>query len=131
MDSISRKDLSKFRLEQAQTALTTAKSNFKENLLDGAVNRSYYCVFHAMRAVLALDGYDSKKHSGIISEFRKSYLKTERLPTFLSDIIRDAFTIRNESDYEDFYVIEKAEAEEQVANAGVFLQHVRDFLGEW
>lgn len=35
-------------------------------------NRSYYAVFSAMRAVLALDGFDFKKHSGIIAEFRKN-----------------------------------------------------------
>lgn len=33
-------------------------------------------VFYAMRPVLVFDGYDSKKHSGIISEFRKTYIKS-------------------------------------------------------
>lgn len=42
-------------------------------------NRSYYAVFSAMRAVLALDSFDSKKHSGIIAEFRRRYLKNEIL----------------------------------------------------
>jgi hypothetical protein len=35
-----------------------------------AANRSYYCIFNAMRAVLSLDRFDSKKHSGIIDAFR-------------------------------------------------------------
>ena len=34
-----------------------------------ANNRAYYSIFHAIRSVLALDGFDSKKHSGVISEF--------------------------------------------------------------
>ena len=40
-----------------------------------AANRAYYAIFHAMRAVLALDGVDMKHHSGIISEFRKGISK--------------------------------------------------------
>jgi len=32
-----------------------------------AANRAYYAIFHAMRAVLALDGVDMKHHSGIIA----------------------------------------------------------------
>ena len=39
-----------------------------------------------MRAVLALDGYDSQKHSGIISEFRRLYKNrnkhTKTLPVY-------------------------------------------------
>ena len=38
--------------------------------------QAVYAVFHAMRAVLILDGFDSKKYSGIISEFQRLYIKT-------------------------------------------------------
>ena len=43
-------------------------------------HRSYYAIFHAMRAVLALDGIDMKRHSGVMSEFRRLYIKTGILP---------------------------------------------------
>lgn len=84
-------------------------------------NRSYYAVFSAMRAVLALDGFDSKKHSGIIAEFRKNYLKTGLLPKELSPIIDALVEIRQGSDYDDFYVVSKTEVEEQLENAKVLL----------
>ena len=35
--------------------------------IKSVANRSYYAVFHAMRAVLAFDKIDLKRHSGIIS----------------------------------------------------------------
>ncbi|MBQ8532730.1 MAG: HEPN domain-containing protein [Clostridia bacterium] len=44
-----------------------------------AANRSYYAIFHAMRSVLAFDDIDMKHHSGIISEFRRLYIKTNVL----------------------------------------------------
>ena len=64
-----------------------------------------------MRAVLALDGFDSKKHSGIIAEFRKNYLKTEILPKELSPMIDGLVETRQGSDYDDFYIISKEEVE--------------------
>lgn len=45
-------------------------------MYDTAANRSYYAIFHAARVVLALDGQDYKKHSGVISNFQKNYIKT-------------------------------------------------------
>lgn len=62
-------DLSKTRLLIAKERLA-----FAEEILKRATTRrwriaSYYAVFAAMRAVLALQGFDSKKHSGIIAEF--------------------------------------------------------------
>ena len=91
-------------------------------------NRSYYAVFSAMRAVLALDGFDSKKHSGIIAEFRKNYLKTGLLPKGLSSIIDELVEIRQGSDYDDFYVVSKSEVYEQLQNAKVFIGEIENFL---
>ncbi|MBR2892643.1 MAG: HEPN domain-containing protein [Clostridia bacterium] len=91
-------------------------------------NRSYYAIFSAMRAVLALDGFDSKKHSGVIAEFRKEYLKTEFLPKELSFIIDALVEIRQGSDYDDFYIVSKEEVEEQLENAKIFVKEVEKFL---
>lgn len=78
-----------------------------------ACTRLYYAVFHGMRAVLALDEKDEHSHSHLISEFRKNYLKTNVLDRSLSDTIGSSFQIRNESDYEDDWVISKADVIEQ------------------
>lgn len=39
-----------------------------------ALNRAYYSIFHAMRAVNALDGFDISKHSGVIAHFNQNYV---------------------------------------------------------
>lgn len=93
-----------------------------------AVNRSYYAVFHAMRAVLAFDEIDMKHHSGIISEFRKRYIKTGVFDTSLSEIISLLFDIRTDSDYDDFFVISKEEVSEQIKNSEIFIAAVREYL---
>ena len=77
MLSDERITLSRVRLDAAKERIRFAGEIIKIGDYKTVANRSYYAVFSAMRAVLALDGFDSKKHSGVIAQFRKEYLKTE------------------------------------------------------
>lgn len=81
-DSIEKSltELSKYRLSRAKEDLNSAKILFENGDFRAANNRAYYATFHSLRSVLALDMYDSKKHSGIISEFRKRYIKEGDFP---------------------------------------------------
>ena len=123
----NKRDLMKYRIEQAKECLELAKTtvNISEK---NSVNRSYYCIFHSMRAVLALDGFDSKKHSGIISYFRQNYIKTGKFDVNFSAIISSAFDVRGDSDYEDFYVVSKKQALQQIENAEMFLNAVEKYI---
>jgi uncharacterized protein (UPF0332 family) len=121
-------DLAKFRLDQARECLQDARVPVIS--LKNAANRSYYCIFNAMRAVLALDRFDSKKHSGVISAFRKDYIKTGIFPTSFSDIIKKSFAIRGDSDYKEFYLVSKADIAAQIENAGIFLEAVEKYIAE-
>lgn len=122
------RDLSLYRLSKAKQYLEDAKKTLAMEMYDTAANRSYYAIFHAARAVLALDGLDFKKHSGVISNFQMRYIKTGIFDKQLSNIIKSAFSLRTESDYEDFYVISKAEVESQVREAEIFFQTVSDYI---
>lgn len=109
--------LSKVRLETSKNCLRDCQVLINSESYKAAANRSYYAVFHAMRAVLVFDEFDSKKHSGIISEFRKRYIKTGILSTEISKIIDIQFSVRSHSDYDDFYVISKKECINQLCEA--------------
>lgn len=97
--------LSKLRLDTAKECLNDSLVLINSQSYKASANRSYYAVFHAMRAVLAFDEFDSKKHSGIISEFRKRYIKTGVFTAEISKIIDLQFSARSHSDYDDFYII--------------------------
>lgn len=81
-----------------------------------------------MRTVLALDGVDMKHHSGIISEFRKRYIKTGVFDVSLSGLISELSDVREGSDYNDFFIVSKADTAEQVQSAGTFLTAVETYL---
>ena len=121
------RDLSEYRIKQARECLYAAETVLKTSAKN-AVNRTYYCIFHAIRAILALEHFDSKKHSGVISAFRQRYIKTGVFDVSLSLIIGSAFEIRNESDYEDFVEISESQAMQQIENAKVFLEAVETYL---
>ena len=115
--------LSDYRLEKAEQCLRSAEAILQigedYNLV---VNRSYYAVFHCMRSILALEGKDFEKHSAVISYFRREYIKTKLIPVEASQIIGNAFSNRNDSDYEDFYEASLKEATEQFEDAKRFLK---------
>ena len=123
-----KKGLSNARYLRAQECLEAARLLLDAGDFKSAANRSYYAVFHAMRSVLAFDGIDMKHHSGIISEFRRLYIKTGILDKSLSPIISVLFNTRQDSDYDDFFVISKAEVAEQITNADTFLTAIQQFL---
>jgi len=121
-------DLASARLQQARDCLQTAEVVIAAGLFKDAANRTYYCIFHAMRALLALDEFDSKKHSGIIAAFRQRYIRTKIFPSNYSDIVGKAFDVRIDSDYQDFYLISKEKVTTQLENAKTFLAAVEEYL---
>jgi len=121
-------DFALYRIDRARLCLQDAQTPGVS--FEAAANRSYYCIFNAMRAVLSLDRFDSKKHSGIIDAFRKGYIRTGVFPADFSDIIKNAFEIRLESDYEAFYIVSKSDVAAQVDNAKTFLEAVEKYVGE-
>ena len=119
----------KTRLEHAEQCLQTARANEINNDYRAAANRSYYAIFHAMRAALAMiDIEEQSRHAGVISVFRRAYIKTGLFPEHLSDIITSAFEIRNECDYDDFFIISKAEICDQIRHAEEFVGYIKAYL---
>ncbi len=123
-------EYARYRMERSKEDLEVAIEMFEGKHYRVANNRAYYSIFHAMRAVLAFDGYDSKKHSGIIAEFRKSYIKTGIFKEELSSIIGQASEIRNASDYDDMFIATKEETQKQIEDAKLFYEEINKYIEE-
>ena len=128
MESGGVKDLSGYRYEKAVSNIDVAKMLFASGNYDVALNRAYYSAFDAMRAVNALDGFDSSKHSGVIAHFNQEYVKTGKFPSTTSGIIRKASRLREKSDYEDFYEPDREETSDAIISVEVFLNDVEAYL---
>jgi len=117
-------DLSEYRLIKAKDLLSQAKLLFDNDKFDGSINRSYYAIVNAIRSLLALLNLDSSKHSGVLSFFDKYLVKTSILEKEFSKIAHSAFNVRQDNDYEDFYIPSKEEAKKQPEDAEAFLDEI-------
>lgn len=122
------KELAIYRYSKAKEDISASEVMLKESLYKVSINRSYYAIFHAMRAITALKGYDSSKHSGIISYFNQNFVKSGVFDKDVSKIIKKASFLREKSDYEDFYIASRKDAVEQLDEAKVFLSIIEEYL---
>lgn len=121
-------ELSKYRIETAFEKIKAAELLLDNNMIKDSINRSYYAIFDAMRAVLALDGADYKHHSQVIGNFNKNYIALEIFDKKYSSIIQSAFLVRNSSDYDDFYIVSIDDARKQLSDAKEFADSVMLYL---
>lgn len=87
-----------------------------------------YAIFHSMRSALALKSVDSAKHSGVIAEFRRLFIKEGLIPVEVSKMVGSAFTIRNASDYDDMFIASETETMEQIENARYVYEKVCEYV---
>lgn len=127
----TRKSYILYRLQTAKDNLISAQILYDGEQLKAAANRAYYCVFHAMRSVLAIDGVDFKHHSGVIAYFRKEYIKNGTFDKKMSTIIQTTAMVRESSDYDDFYIISKEDTKRQIDNAKLFLDEIEKYVTDF
>lgn len=124
------KKLAFYRLERAKEMLKASEDNLTVKQYRTSLNRSYYAIFHAMRAANCLEGYDSSKHSGVIAFFTQHFLKTGLIDRSMAKIIKESSYLREKSDYDDFYVASRDEADRQLKNARKFVDAVQVFMNQ-
>ena len=82
-----------------------------------------------MNALLVSGGLSSPKHAGVRALFNQHYVKTEIIPRDLAVVFNDLFEIRQESDYQDFFIVEKQAALDFIVPVQRFVKHVASYLG--
>lgn len=123
-------DLIHYRLSSAREKLTSAKLLLEAGLYKDSVGRSYYAIFSAIRAILAVRQVDFSKHAGVIAYFQKEFIKTGIFDKKYSKYLQQAFQIRNSCDYDDFFIVSKQDAEEQYERATEILALIEEYMKE-
>lgn len=121
-------ELSKYRLDTAEKTVRIAEICFENEGFRDAVNRSYYAAFYALRAVLALEGVDFKRHKDVIAYFNQHYVATDKFDREIGKRIGRLKTMREDCDYDDFYVIERDEVLTQLETARIVIKAVKEYL---
>ena len=121
-------DVARYKFEQAEDDLETAKILLAAGKYKAANNRAYYACFHAVDAVLAKEPIAFKKHKDTLSYFNKNYVHTEIFPRDIGRKISRLEIIRHKSDYDTFYIASKDDATEQIEVAEEVVKLVRKYL---
>ena len=123
-----RRALMSYRLHSAAEKLQSAKLLLDNGQYKDSIGRSYYAMFSAIRALLAVDGVDFKKHSGVISYFQREYIKSKTFDVKYSKYITSAFQIRNNADYADFFLVSVHDAKQQYSHAKELYDIIQNYL---
>lgn len=120
--------LAKYRIDKAKDCLNASKLLLEDALYADSANRSYYAIFHSINALFALKGIGFRKHSGVIANFNLEYIKTGMIEIEYAKIAKEAFSVRTQSDYSDFYVVSKHEVVQQYDNAVKFVNRIEEYV---
>lgn len=124
------KELSYHRIEQAKEDLIASKLLYDSKLYKSANNRAYYAIFHSIRSILALEPIDFKKHKDVIAYFNKNYIRTEIFSKKLGRKIVEASKIREDSDYDDEFIVSESDTLSQIQTAEEFIELAEKYIQE-
>jgi uncharacterized protein (UPF0332 family) len=120
--------LIRYRLEQADESLQAASILMEKKLLRPSINRSYYAMYYAVLALLAIEKKETSKHSGVISLFDKEFVKKGTFPKELSRWLHAAFDLRQRSDYGADQIVSGSDVQKTLENAKIFVGRVSTIL---
>lgn len=123
-------ELLKYRFARAVETLEVAQSLFDNGKYRDANNRSYYAAFYAIKAVYTMKGVDYKKHKTLLANFNKEFVATEIFPREIGRKISTLAIIREQSDYNDFYIASKDESQKQLEIARELISLVKRYFVE-
>ena len=109
-----RSTLVRYEMEKARNTLCEVETLIENNLWNGAANRLYYAVFHAVSALLIHDGHQVSTHQGSHALFGLHYIKSEKLPAEFGRLYSQLQTMREESDYNCLYDVTPEELTEKI-----------------
>ena len=124
------KELAKHRLEQAKEDLEAGKLLYDKNFYKSANNRAYYSIFHSIKAVLALEPIDFKRHKDVLAYFNKNYINKEIFSRMMGRKIQNASAIREDSDYDDEFIVDAYKTNEQLKTAEELIELVDKYIDE-
>lgn len=130
MDERDFKTLAIVRLDRAKELYIEARELVKMDSYKSANNRAFYAIEKCIKALLATRQMDVETHNGAVSQFNLLFIHRENSSFTKEDYqkIAKADRIRNASDYDDFYVVNKEETKELLQFVDEFLEKTEGYI---
>ncbi len=115
-------------LSKATDCLADAELNMQFDRYIACINRSYYCLFDCIQALLYVKGVFAKTHQGSHAKFHEFYLKTNLLPRELGERLNFVFDLRQAGDYDYEAKMTREDAQTTLEIATLFLTKTKELL---
>ena len=125
-----KEDLCIYRIRNAVETLGVAALCLESQHYKDSINRSYYAAFYAIKAVLALEEIDFKRHKDAVAYFNKTYVATEIFSRETGKKLGRLKQERESSDYDDFYVASLTDATDQYNSAKLIIDEIEKYLAD-
>ncbi len=104
-------------LEKSDKNMEQAMRTADLGYWDLVANRLYYAVFHAVNAMLLIDGIKTATHKGTSVQFGKSYVLTGVFSRQDGTLYGQLQTMRERADYQNVFLLEEEEGRALMASA--------------
>lgn len=120
------------RLDRAKELYMEANELVKMDSYKSANNRAFYAIEKCIKALLATRQMDVETHNGAVSQFNLLFIHRENSSFTKNDYqkIAKADRIRNASDYDDFYIVNKEETKELLGFVKDFLERTEKYINK-
>lgn len=125
-----RKELIKYRLEQARECIDEVSFQLDHKRYKTAINRIYYGMFYSLLALGLKYQFESSKHAQLIGWFNKNFIHLGKLDKEYGKMINKSFSLRQESDYEPFITFDEPEVKELYERMKKFINAIKDLVQE-
>jgi uncharacterized protein (UPF0332 family) len=119
----------RLHFERAAECVDDANLLLDNGRYAAAVTRAYYAMFHAATAVLLTKDIRRTSHRGILSAFGEQVVKTGLLDRSFHRYFREAFDLRQQSDYEPVVDVDTKHAKQILSRAVDFVDACRRLIG--
>jgi len=119
-----RKSLSDLRMAKAREFLEDAGANHKDKRYKTSINRSYYAVLNAARALLIFESSNPETHEGTVTMLSLRFVKPGHLSKEIVKKFKMLHTRRADVDYGDFETVDERESEESLKIARETIEEI-------
>jgi uncharacterized protein (UPF0332 family) len=120
MTSENRKSNIEDELRRARQCIAAAEALLAAGLPSDAISRSYYAVFHVLRALLFSKGVESKSHHGALHLFNTEIVREGLMPSSHNRLLSGLQRARELADYDAAVVFSIDDARAELEAAKLF-----------
>lgn len=128
MTSEGKESSATLELELAREELEIAEMLVQAGHHRVALARTYFAVFHAVRARLFAEGLEPKTHAGVQHLWNLHLVKPRVYDSSTTKLLARLQKFREEADYAQAFVVDEVSAREEITAASELVRRIRKEL---